>query len=171
MKTSASSPEIVDLFEIYLDTSPGHYFRRLQQVTTAIFVEKTAGFGVTPVQYVALLAIGSAPGIDQRAMARKAGLDFATAAGVMQRLEKRGLIERGVSERDRRVRLLFLTEAGEELLKRVQSAVATSREQVLLPLPPEERVLLMKLLRRLCECYDNVDVSDDALELSVGEGR
>jgi DNA-binding MarR family transcriptional regulator len=51
------------------------------------------------------------PGLDQRTLASSIGFDTSTIGGVIDRLEKRGLIERQASPTDRRVRLLQVTPA------------------------------------------------------------
>ena len=52
-----------DEAEIY--SRPGHLIRRLQQIAVAIFLEETAQFDITPVQYSALLAVRNHNGLDQ----------------------------------------------------------------------------------------------------------
>ncbi|HEV3161923.1 MAG TPA: hypothetical protein VGZ89_18345, partial [Xanthobacteraceae bacterium] len=47
---------------------PGHLIRRLHQISFALFLDQARAFGVTPVQYAALVAINSNPGIDQTAL-------------------------------------------------------------------------------------------------------
>ena len=54
------SPPVVDLYSL-----PGHLIRRLQQIALAIFAEATKAFGITAVQYAALQAIRTNPGVDQ----------------------------------------------------------------------------------------------------------
>ena len=60
----------------------------------AIFLQETEAHGVTPVQYGALQAVRNTPGIDQRTLARSIGFDTSTIAGVVDRLEARGLLQR-----------------------------------------------------------------------------
>ena len=100
-----ASPEQIDI-----DNQPGHYIRRLHQISVAIFLQETEPFGVTPVQYAALQTVGNHPGIDQRTLARTIGLDTSTIAGVIDRLELRGLLVRNASLEDRRVLQLTLTD-------------------------------------------------------------
>ena len=64
-----------------LDGLPGHDIRRLHQISVAIFMQETEAFGVTPVQYAALQAVGLQPGMDQRTLARTIGFDTSTIAG------------------------------------------------------------------------------------------
>ena len=94
---------------VELESLPGHYIRRLQQIAVAVFLQETEVHGVTPVQYAALQTVGNLPGIDQRTLARTIGFDTSTIAGVIDRLEARGLLLRSASPEDRRVRLLSLT--------------------------------------------------------------
>jgi DNA-binding MarR family transcriptional regulator len=132
-----------------LEALPGYYIRRLQQIAVAIFLQETAKHGVTPVQYAALHKVRIAPGIDQRTLARSIGLDTSTIAGVVDRLDARGLMQRGASPEDRRVRLLSLTSAGQDLLKANQPNMLKAQERILAPLPEAERSEFMRMLRAL----------------------
>ena len=134
---------------IDLDRLPGHYIRRLQQIAVAIFLQETEAFGVTPVQFAALQAVHNTPGIDQRTLARTIGFDTSTTAGVIDRLEARGLLQRNASPEDRRVRLLTLTGDGEALLAQVVPAMQRAQVRMLDPLSPAERAEFMRLLHRL----------------------
>jgi MarR family transcriptional regulator, lower aerobic nicotinate degradation pathway regulator len=142
MKKSASKP-------IDLDHLPGHYIRRLQQIAVAIFLQETEAFGVTPVQFAALQAVHNTPGVDQRTLARTIGFDTSTTAGVIDRLEARGLLQRNASAEDRRVRLLTLTDDGEALLAQVVPAMQRAQVRMLDPLNPAERAEFMRLLHLL----------------------
>jgi len=139
-----SNTPVIDLEEL-----PGHHIRRLQQIAVAIFLQETERHGVTPVQYAALQRIGIAPGVDQRTLARAIGLDTSTIAGVVDRLETRGLMQRNASPEDRRVRLLTLTEAGEELLEAIEPDMMNAQERILAPLSTSEQAEFMRMLRVL----------------------
>lgn len=129
-----------------LDGLPGHDIRRLHQISVAIFMQETEAFGVTPVQYAALQAVGLQPGMDQRTLARTIGFDTSTIAGVIDRLESRGLMQRNASAQDRRVRLLTLTEAGVALLAALVPAMLQAQQRILSPLPEAERGEFMRML-------------------------
>lgn len=129
-----------------LDGLPGHDIRRLHQLSVAIFMQETEAFGVTPVQYAALQAVGHQPGMDQRTLARTIGFDTSTIAGVIDRLEARGLMQRNASAQDRRVRLLTLTEAGVALLAALVPAMLQAQQRILSPLPEAERGEFMRML-------------------------
>lgn len=129
-----------------LDGLPGHDIRRLHQISVAIFMQETEAFGVTPVQYAALQAVGLQPGMDQRTLARTIGFDTSTIAGVIDRLEARGLMQRNASAQDRRVRLLTLTAAGGALLAALVPAMLLAQQRILSPLPEAERGEFMRML-------------------------
>jgi len=135
--------------QLDLEALPGHYIRRLQQIAVAIFLQETEKHGVTPVQYAALHKIGNAPGIDQRTLARSIGLDTSTTAGVIDRLEARGLMRRSASPEDRRVRLLSLTDAGQDLLADLEPDMLKAQDRILAPLPKAERAEFLRMLRTL----------------------
>jgi MarR family transcriptional regulator, lower aerobic nicotinate degradation pathway regulator len=129
-----------------LNSLPGHDIRRLHQIAVALFMAETEPFGITPVQYAALQAVQNAPGTDQRTLARTIGFDTSTIAGVIDRLEARGLMLRNASAQDRRVRLLTLTEAGQQLLADVTPSMLRAQARILAPLPAQERGEFMRML-------------------------
>lgn len=145
----SSSPAPIDAQA--LEELPGFYIRRLQQIAVAIFLEETQEFGVTPVQFAALTAIQREPGLDQRTLAGRIGFDTSTLGSVIDRLEARGLVVRSNSPSDRRVRLLHLTEAGVTLLRDIDPSMRKAQLRMLAPLPPEQRLVFMDMLRTLVE--------------------
>jgi len=140
--TMTATDEALDLA-----TLPGHYIRRLQQIAVAIFLQETDVYGVTPVQFGALHTVGRSPGIDQRTLARTIGFDTSTIAGVIDRLEARGLLQRVASTEDRRVRLLNLTADGQGLLRSMGPSVLRAQQRMLEPLGPSQRDEFMRMLR------------------------
>ena len=137
------------LQELAIENQPGYYIRRLHQISVAIFLQQTEAFGITPVQYAALQTVGNSPHIDQRTLARTIGLDTSTIAGVIDRLESRGLLVRSASTEDRRVRQLTLTDAARQLLAEVAPAMLKAQQLILEPLAQEEQAVFTRLLRRL----------------------
>lgn len=130
-----------------LEEQPGYYIRRLQQIAVAIFLEETQAHGITPVQYAALFAARRHPGLDQRTLAATIGFDTSTIGGVIDRLERRGLIERQASPTDRRVRLLQVTHAGETLLEQVTPGMLKAQQRILAPLPAADRPQFVAMLK------------------------
>ena len=134
-----------------LNAMPGPSIRRLQQIAVALFLQETEGFGVTAVQYGALLTISRQSGLDQRTLAGLMGLDTSTTAGVVERLDSRGLIRRSASPTDRRVKLLSVTPEGDALLQEIEPHVLRAQARILEPLAPDERDTFMRLLQVLLQ--------------------
>lgn len=130
---------------------PGHLIRRLQQISVAIFIDETAGFDITPVQYASLLAVQRNPGIDQASLMRLVALDRTSIGEVVVRLEKKGLIKRANGQTDRRMRVLTITAAGRSLLTKLESAVETAQATILKPLTAPQRRLFVKCLKVLVD--------------------
>src|SRR6516165_7220973 len=112
-------------------TAPGYLFRRMQQIAVAIFVEECRAFDLTPVQYAALIAIHTHPGIDATRLSAVIAFDRSTLGSVIERLETKKLIERRPSPDDRRVKLLHLTKAGAALLRDISPAVERAQVRIL----------------------------------------
>ncbi len=128
---------------------PGHLIRRLHQHSTQIFSRRLhkAGCSLTSVQFAALDAISSSPGIDQAGVPAAISYDRATIGGVISRLEKAKLVERPISETDRRAKVLQLSEAGREELEKVVPLVHKVQEDILSGLSGAERQAFLDLAR------------------------
>lgn len=131
--------------EIY--NMAGHLIRRLNQISTSVFQDrmKAGGVDLTPVQFGALNAIRTNPGIDQARLAGLIAYDRATIGGVVDRLEAKGLVARQVSPKDRRARVMRLTAEGEALLARVLPEVQALQADILMGLTEAERAEFLRL--------------------------
>src|ERR1700760_2757298 len=129
-----SKPTPITMDVVY--TAPGYLFRRMQQIAVAIFMEECRSFDLTPVQYAALIAIHTHPGIDATRLSAVIASDRSTLGNVIERLETKKLIERKPSPDDKRVKLLYLTKAGAALLRDITSSVERAQARMLQPLRP-----------------------------------
>ncbi len=141
--------------EVILYDKPGHLIRRLQQIATTVFLEETAGFDTTPVQYGALAAVRAHPGIDQLRVAQAIGFDRNTISGVVERLEAKGLISRETGT-DRRTKLLYLTQAGEALLRQMYPGTERAQDRMLTGLTKAEKAAFVKMLKRVVDANNEV---------------
>jgi len=142
---------IPDHGERCFEHSPGFLIRRLHQIHLALFAEECSGFEVTPVQYSIMSVIGEQPGMDQSKISTEIGVDRATLASVVARLEANGFLRRIVSRLDRRQKLLTLTARGKAMLIKMQEPVQRAHARTVAPLPPEERELFLTLLTQLVD--------------------
>ena len=138
------------------ETLPGPYIRRLQQIAVALFLQETDGLGITAVQYGALLTVSRQPGLDQRTLAGLMGLDTSTTAGVVDRLDGRGLLRRSASPTDKRVKLLSVTPEGQDLLADIEPHVLAAQTLILAPLSEADRPEFMRMLCTLVNANNDV---------------
>jgi DNA-binding MarR family transcriptional regulator len=129
---------------------PGHLVRRFQQIAVAVFLAEVeaAGYDLTPVQYAALSAVGTRPGIDQVTLAGLIAFDRTTITGVVDRLVTKGLITRQASSRDRRARELTITAAGQRTLRGIAPAVEAAQRTMLRGLTDRQANELLRLLQK-----------------------
>ena len=78
-----------------------------------------------------------------------AGLDKTTMVVTLDELEATGLAERRPSSRDRRARVIAVTEAGKRRSRRPRTIIERVRADVLSALPDGEREAFMDALTRL----------------------
>jgi DNA-binding MarR family transcriptional regulator len=130
---------------------PGFLIRRLHQIHLALFAEECGRFGVTPVQFSLLSVVASRPGLDQSALALEVGVDRATTANVLARLEANGLLRRVRNAADSRVKLIYLTPAGRRMLVRMNGAAQRAHERTLGGLPARDRDRFVAFLAQLVD--------------------
>ena len=133
---------------------PGHLIRRVHQVSTAYFTDE-CGADLTAVQYAALVAIGSHPGIDATRLSEVIYFDRSTIGDVLDRMESKGWILRESTTSDRRVKLLKLSPAGHEILLQVEPAIRRVQERLIAPLSPGEAKTLIRLLARMADAAED----------------
>jgi DNA-binding MarR family transcriptional regulator len=141
--------------------APGHLIRRAHQVSVAIFMEETADFDMTPVQFAILNALLEDPGEDQVTLARKVAFDAATFGSVITRLEARGWVQREPDAADRRRKLLWVTPEGAQVAQKMKRLVGKVQQRILQPLDGADREQLLVLLDRLVAGHENVAPTAD----------
>jgi len=132
-----------------------YLIRRMHQTADAFYYDETTqsdpACDITPVQLAALRAIQFRPGTDQLRLANAIKLDRTTVAGVVQRLENKGLITRVPAAHDRRANVLHLTEGGAALLAQLLPAADRAQRRMLSKLSAEERRTFLDLMVRLVD--------------------
>ena len=135
--------------------APGHLIRRAHQLSVAIFMEETAAYDVTPVQFAILNALMGANGVDQVTLAARVAFDAATSGSVIGRLEAKGWVRREADAHDRRRKLLWVTPAGEQAVQQMKRAVARVQTRLLGPLNAAEREQIVHLLAKVVAGHEN----------------
>jgi len=129
--------------------APGHLIRRAQQMAVSIFMEETAGFDATPVQFAILHALIDAPGADQVTLAARVAFDAATFGSVIGRLEVKGWIRREPDLADGRRKRVWATPDGAKVALQMKRAASRAQQRMLAPLDAAERLQFRALLGKL----------------------
>jgi len=98
-----------------LATSASHLLHRAEQLAADRFTQ-LVGVNITLRQFAVLVAIAESPGLSQNDLVRATGIDRSTLADMMNRMQKRGWIERTVSRADARAHSVHLAAAGSAIL-------------------------------------------------------
>jgi DNA-binding MarR family transcriptional regulator len=124
----------------------------LRQAQIAVFRDFAATMGaldVSPGLFAVLVLVEANPGLSQSELARAVHLDRSSVVAVVDKLERRGLVERHAVATDRRSNALRLTAGGAALLKTLKRRVASHEKRLARDLDARERATLVALLQRI----------------------
>ncbi|MVU80459.1 MarR family transcriptional regulator [Nocardia sp. ET3-3] len=110
------------------------------------FTAAAASENLTAIQGKTLTVLRRGP-IAMRALAEIMACDASNVTGIIDRLEKRGLVRREPSASDRRVTNLVITPEGEQLSDAIRAKMHTTRDG-LNRLSAEDQAHLSTLLKR-----------------------
>ena len=104
-------------------------------------------YDITPGQYGILNCLWREETMNPKDMAQILGLETSTISGVLDRMQKKGLIDRVISPEDRRCVQVILTQKGIALEKPVLDVVAEVNQIVLSRFPQADAETLTDCLR------------------------
>ena len=107
-------------------------------------------FGLTEQQGRVLRVLWEENGVSLRELADLTLIPAPSLVGVVDRLQKNGLVDRRRSETDRRVMFVVPTEAGLDLQARLTPAIQEAYATLMQSLEPRDWVRLVDLLDKLC---------------------
>ncbi|GHG30784.1 MarR family winged helix-turn-helix transcriptional regulator [Streptomyces albogriseolus] len=138
-----------------LTTHPGHLARRLQQAHHLLWTTMVSEETTSP-QFAVLNTLVAEPGLDQRTVGERVGLDRSTIAEVVGRLLRRGLLDKVRAPGDGRRSQLRVTDEGARLHRRLTVRTARMNQVLLAPLDPAERELFIDLIRRVADAAETL---------------
>lgn len=138
-----------------LSIHPGHLARRLQQAHYLLW-NVMVSEEITSPQFAVLNTLVEEPGLDQRTVGERVGLDRSTMSEVISRLGRRGLLDKVRDPRDGRRFLLRLTEEGVRTHRRLTVRTARMNQVFLAPLDTEERGVFFELIRRVADAAEEL---------------
>jgi DNA-binding MarR family transcriptional regulator len=100
-------------------------------------------------ELLALMMSEKYQAVTMSSLAQGMSVPMSTATGIVDRLVKKGLLERGRSEEDRRVVTVSLSESGKEVIEDLKGHLYSNLDRVRAILTAEEFETALVLLRKL----------------------
>ncbi len=129
-----------------LVTSLAYRIRLLQIASYKAFEQKVSGYGSAPRYFGMLKLIEANPGIPQTRLAEAIFLDRSSLVPIVDTLTREGWLERKLDARDRRVRRVFLTDAGAARVAALQHEVDAHEAMITAGLSATDKAQLLTLL-------------------------
>jgi DNA-binding MarR family transcriptional regulator len=127
----------------------GYLIHEVARLIKRRFEDEAKAHGITLAQWRALGQVATNDCITQREIADSMDADPMTVSGILDRLEKRGLIERYPDPSDSRAKLARLTPAGEELFQTARKVGLAMYENAIAGLSASERQALQTGLEKM----------------------
>ncbi|MGE3988755.1 MarR family winged helix-turn-helix transcriptional regulator [Pseudorhodoplanes sp.] len=134
--------------DYWVDDQPGFLFRLVLKRHTTIFTDNMIG-GLTPPQFTVLAKLLEIESTSQNYLGRLVAFDQATIKGIVDRLEKRGLVALRQDPSDKRRHIVVLTPKGQKLAETAIEAAKDITRQTIAPLSSTEQKRLVRLLKKL----------------------
>jgi len=123
----------------------GRVSRRLNKITK----ESIMPYKLTTSQFFLLIALYEENGILISKLAEKVALDKATLTGIIDRLERDGLVERRDDPKDRRAIRVYLTPKAESLREELLNIYHRNNARFLSVLSNEEKEVFERVVQKL----------------------
>ena len=133
----------------WLDQSPTHLVHRVAQCAGDIFDAQTKQHDLTPRQVAVLTTVAENEGLSQTGIVDRTGIDRSTLADLVQRLKRKGLLERRRTKEDARAYAVKLTDEGGRVLRTIEPLAKKVDEHVLAALPAKDRQNFIRTLQSI----------------------
>jgi DNA-binding MarR family transcriptional regulator len=107
--------------------------------------------GVTRSQWWVLAFLSRADGMSQAALAEELDLGKVALGGLVDRLEKIGLVARKLDAIDRRIKRVHLTKASRSLIAEIRASVSQTEKQILERIDDADLKATVRALRAMKE--------------------
>jgi DNA-binding MarR family transcriptional regulator len=133
----------------YLETLLGYNARRGALAVIEVFMDRMAPYAMRPVDFSVASLILHNPGITSRQLCATLGILPPNLVGIVNSLEKRGLIARQPHPNDGRAMGLHPTADGIALMAKAEVTAAALEVEAGSRLTPAEHKTLLRLLRKI----------------------
>jgi DNA-binding MarR family transcriptional regulator len=149
MRNTAAPCAVEEVDASYLESLLGYNARRAALAVIEVFMERMAQYQLRPVDFSVLSLVAHNPGITSRQLCGTLGILPPNLVGLVNALEKRGVMERQPHPRDRRAMGLHLTPAGVKLVRAAEKTAAELEMKAASRLSTSEQATLIRLLQKV----------------------
>ncbi len=142
--------------------------RKLVRAVSNDAFKMSRQYGLTGPQSSVLRTLVNEGSLSSASLSRRLYVTPSNITGIIDRLEKKGLVERIKKEGDRRVALITLTESGNELSNSLPDPIEKKLINELADLEPEHVRILAMVMNQILNLIDAKGVEDAFLELPLG---
>jgi DNA-binding MarR family transcriptional regulator len=137
--------------DLALETDLGWAIRLVSTAFSRVATESVAGLPGGPRGYLVLIALAGGEPPTQLALAKEVSLDRTVMTYLLDDLEAHGLVTRSPDPRDRRARLVLITDAGRARLQEVRLSLTAAEARLLADLDERDAETLRGLLSRVAQ--------------------
>ena len=149
MTSKPENPFVEKINTRYLETLLGYNARRAALSIIGVFLERLAVYDLRPVDFSVLSLVTHNPGITSRQLCSALGILAPNMVGMLNALEKRGLITRLPHPHDGRAMGLHPTDTGLELMKKAEATASELEMNIGSKLTPNQVQTLVTLLQKI----------------------
>jgi DNA-binding MarR family transcriptional regulator len=132
-----------------IEKSIGFLLSKGYQRAWSIMREEIEQYDLTPPQFALLAFLWQQDGLTQIELSEKGQIDRSTIGGLIDRLERNGLLERRQHPQDRRAYRIFLTEQGKAMESILSACAERSLKKLTCGLSEDELTELRRMLEIL----------------------
>jgi DNA-binding MarR family transcriptional regulator len=129
----------------------GYLLGKVGAVARQRWTATLAQTGVSPNQFLVLMALAETGRVCQQFLAGVIGIDPRNIVPILDSLEARGLVSRETDPADRRRRVIELTPAGQQIVAELSALGEQTERELLALVPPADRESLRRTLRTVLD--------------------
>ena len=132
-----------------LDESIGLQTNRMQKKLLRYLNRSLESYNITLEQWVVLSTLAEQENINQKTLSLKSGKDPASLLRILDILERKHLVKRGVDKLDRRAFLLQITAQGKSLVENVAPFIEERFKEITADIPNDEVSVFKQVLKKM----------------------
>jgi DNA-binding MarR family transcriptional regulator len=147
--------------DLALETDLGWAIRLVSTAFSRVATESVADLPGGPRGYLVLIALAGGEPPTQLALAKEVSLDRTVMTYLLDDLEAHELVSRTPDPRDRRARLVLITDLGRTRLQQVRRSLTAAEARLLADLDDQDAQTLRTLLSRVAQAAQRESLAPD----------